>query len=124
MSSWLDKIVPAGILTNLGNKDRRSNIPEGVWKKCPKCAAALYKPELEKNLEVCTKCEHHMRVTARNRLAMFFDAHSSTEIAAEIEPVDKLKFKDVKKYKDRLSAAQKATEEKDALVAMKGKLVG
>jgi acetyl-CoA carboxylase carboxyl transferase subunit beta len=102
MSSWLDKIVPAGILTNLGNKDRQSNIPEGVWKKCPKCAAALYKPELEKNLEVCTKCE----------------------IAAETEPVDKLKFKDVKKYKDRLTAAQKATEEKDALVAMKGKLGG
>ena len=124
MSSWLDKIVPAGILTNLGNKDRRSNIPEGVWKKCPKCAAALYKPELEKNLEVCTKCEHHMRVTARNRLTMFLDAHSGAEIAAEIEPVDKLKFKDVKKYKDRLTAAQKATEEKDALVAMKGKLGG
>jgi len=95
MSSWLDKIVPAGILTNLGNKDRRSNIPEGVWKKCPKCAAALYKPELEKNLEVCKKCEHHMRVPARDRLTMFLDANSGTEIAAEIEPVDKLKFKDV-----------------------------
>ena len=66
MSSWLDKIVPAGILTTLGNKDRRSNIPEGVWKKCPKCAAALYKPELEKNLEVCTKCEHpHACASAR-----------------------------------------------------------
>jgi acetyl-CoA carboxylase carboxyl transferase subunit beta len=124
MSSWLDKIVPAGILTNLGNKERRSNIPDGVWKKCPKCAAALYKPELEKNLEVCTKCEHHMRVPARERLNMFLDAYSTTEIAAEIEPVDKLKFKDVKKYKDRLSAAQKATSEKDALVAMKGQLQG
>jgi acetyl-CoA carboxylase carboxyl transferase subunit beta len=124
MSSWLDKIVPTGILTNLGNKDRSSNIPEGVWKKCPKCSAALYKPELVKNLEVCTKCDHHMRVPARERLNMFLDEHSGTEIAAEIEPVDKLKFKDVKKYKDRLAAAQKATQEKDALVAMKGQLHG
>lgn len=124
MSSWLDKIVPAGILTNLGNKGRRGNVPEGVWKKCPKCAAALYKPELEKNLEVCTKCEHHMRVSARDRLTIFLDAGSFTEIASEVEPVDKLKFKDIKKYKDRLVNAQKATQEKDALIAMKGKLDG
>ena len=124
MSSWLDKIVPAGILTNIGNKDRKSSVPEGLWKSCPKCAAVLYKPELEKNLEVCMKCEHHMRVGARERLNLFLDQEGRGEIASEVEPVDRLKFKDLKKYKDRLASAQKLTQEKDALVAMKGAIGG
>ncbi|MCP4879331.1 MAG: acetyl-CoA carboxylase carboxyltransferase subunit beta [Gammaproteobacteria bacterium] len=124
MSSWLDKIVPAGILTNIGNKDRTSSVPEGLWKSCPKCAAVLYKPELEKNLEVCMKCDHHMRLGARDRLNIFLDTDGRSEIAAEVEPVDRLKFKDLKKYKDRLSSAQKMTKEKDALVAMKGTIEG
>lgn len=121
MSSWLDKIVPAGIL---GKQERKSSVPEGLWKKCPKCSAVLYKPELEKNLEVCMKCDHHMRVSARERLNIFLDEQGRTEVAAEVEPVDRLKFKDLKKYKDRLSSAQKLTEEKDALVAMKGSING
>jgi len=124
MSSWLDKIVPSGILTNIGNKDRKSSVPEGLWKSCPKCAAVLYKPELEKNLEVCMKCDHHMRLGARGRLNIFLDAEGRSEIASEVEPVDRLKFKDLKKYKDRLAGAQKSTEEKDALVAMKGTIEG
>jgi acetyl-CoA carboxylase carboxyl transferase subunit beta len=121
MSSWLDKIVPAGIL---GKQERKSSVPEGLWKKCPKCSAVLYKPELEKNLEVCMKCDHHMRVSARERLNIFLDEQGRTEVAAEVEPVDRLKFKDLKKYKDRLASAQKLTEEKDALVAMKGSING
>ncbi|MDP6968704.1 MAG: acetyl-CoA carboxylase, carboxyltransferase subunit beta [Gammaproteobacteria bacterium] len=124
MSSWLDKIVPTGILTNIGNKDRKSSVPEGLWKSCPKCAAVLYKPELEKNLEVCMKCDHHMRVGARERLNLFLDPGGRGEIASEVEPVDRLKFKDLKKYKDRLASAQKLTQEKDALVAMKGSIEG
>lgn len=118
MSNWLDKIMPS--LARSENK--RASVPEGLWKKCPKCEAVLYRPELEKNLNVCTKCEHHMRLTARQRLETFLDKGSFKEIAAEVEPVDRLKFKDSKKYKDRLSAAQKATGEKDALIAMKGTL--
>ncbi len=124
MSSWLDKIVPTGILTNIGNKERKSSVPEGLWKSCPKCAAVLYKPELEKNLEVCMKCDHHLRLSARDRLNIFLDADGRSEIASEVEPVDRLKFKDLKKYKDRLASAQKNTEEKDALVAMKGTIEG
>ena len=121
MSSWLDKIVPAGIL---GKQERKSSVPEGLWKKCPNCSAVLYKPELEKNLEVCMKCDHHMRVSARERLNIFLDEQGRSEVAAEVEPVDRLKFKDLKKYKDRLASAQKLTEEKDALVAMKGSING
>lgn len=116
MSNWLEKIVPS-----LGRTDKkRSNIPEGLWKKCPKCEAVLYRPELEKTLEVCQKCDHHMRLTARRRLELFLDAEERSELATDVEPVDRLKFKDSKKYKDRLAAAQKATGEKDALIAMRG----
>lgn len=120
MSNWLDKIVPSLVRS----EKKRSNVPEGLWKKCPKCEAVLYRPELEKNLNVCTKCDHHMRLSARQRLETFLDANSFVEIAADVEPVDRLKFKDSKKYKDRLSGAQKSTGEKDALVAMKGTLNG
>ncbi|SIT10112.1 acetyl-CoA carboxylase, carboxyltransferase subunit beta [Neptunomonas antarctica] len=118
MSNWLDKIIPSLVRS----ENKRASVPEGLWKKCPKCEAVLYLPELEKNLNVCTKCEHHMRLAARQRLETFLDKGSFTELAAEVEPVDRLKFRDTKKYKDRLTAAQKATGEKDALVAMRGKL--
>ena len=118
--SWLDKIVPSTLRKS--ESERRASVPEGLWKKCPKCESVLYRPELEKNLDVCPKCEHHMRIGARRRLAAFFDEGSATEVLTHIEPVDRLKFKDKKKYKDRLTSAQKATGEKDALIAMQGTL--
>lgn len=120
MSNWLDKIVPSLVRS----EKKRTNIPEGLWKKCPKCESVLYRPELEKNLNVCPKCDHHMRLTARTRLNAFLDGGTLREIGAEVEPVDHLKFRDTKKYKDRLVAAQKATGEKDALIAMRGEVNG
>lgn len=119
--SWLDKIIPSISRTDT----KRSNkVPEGLWEKCVKCDAVLYKPEMEKTLDVCPKCDHHMRVGARARLNMFLDPQNRQELATEVEPIDRLKFKDVKKYKDRLTTAQKETGEKDALVAMRGELKG
>jgi acetyl-CoA carboxylase carboxyl transferase subunit beta len=120
--SWLEKIRPKGPATQ--KKDRTQSVPEGVWTKCPKCSSPLYRPELEKNLDVCPKCDYHLRVGARRRLDIFLDAEGRQELASDVKPVDRLKFKDVKKYKDRLSAAQKATGEDDAMVAMKGTLDG
>jgi len=118
MSNWLEKIVP-----NLVRSEKKRNaIPEGLWEKCPKCESVLYKPELEKNLSVCPKCDHHMRIGARARLTQFLDEGSLSEVAADLEPIDRLKFKDSKKYKDRLTAAQRDTGEKDALIAMRGTL--
>jgi acetyl-CoA carboxylase carboxyl transferase subunit beta len=119
--SWLSKLMPARIRTQGGNK---RNVPEGLWVKCGKCDAALYQPELERNLEVCPKCGHHMAIGARERLRGFFDAGATTEIGANLEPVDALKFKDSKKYRDRIVAAQRDTGETDALVAMRGLLKG
>jgi len=119
--SWLDKIVPSMVRSN---RTGGSRVPEGLWKKCVKCSAVLYRPELERNLDVCPKCDHHFRIGARRRLELFLDEDNREEIAADVEPIDRLKFKDIKKYKDRLSSAQKATGEKDALVAMKGELNG
>ncbi len=116
--SWLDKILPTGVRKDTSEK--RANVPEGLWKKCVKCEAVLYRPELERNSDVCPKCDHHMRIGARRRLALFLDEGSGREILADIEPVDRLKFKDKKRYKDRLSAAQKSTGERDALIAMQG----
>ncbi|KJZ13930.1 acetyl-CoA carboxylase subunit beta [Marinomonas sp. S3726] len=121
MSSWLDKFVPSNFRSEAKS---RSSVPEGLWKKCPKCENVLYRPELEKNLDVCPKCDHHMRVSARRRLDLFLDQEGRTEIASDLEPEDKLKFKDSKRYKDRLVAAQKNTGEKDALVAIEGTLNG
>lgn len=120
-SSWLEKILP-----NVGKnaEERRASVPEGLWRKCPKCDAVLYKPELDRNLNVCPKCDHHMRLNARERLDLFLDQDGREEVAVELEPDDRLKFKDSKKYKDRLLAAQKETGEKDALVVMKGLLNG
>ena len=120
MSNWLEKIVPSLVR----NEKKRTNIPEGLWKKCPKCDSILYRPELEKNLNVCPKCNHHMRVHARRRLELFLDEGQREEIGADVTPVDRLKFRDSKKYKDRLTAAQKETGEKDALIAMRGTLEG
>lgn len=120
--SWLNKIRPQGLTTQ--KKDRTQSVPEGLWKKCPKCSAPLYRPELERNLDVCPKCDHHMRIGARRRLDVFLDKENRQEICTDVLPIDRLKFKDVKKYKDRLSDAQKATGEKDAVVAMRGELKG
>ncbi len=120
--SWIDKIVPS-IIRN-GDKKRSSSVPEGLWKKCVKCDAVLYRPDIERNLEVCPKCDHHMRIGARTRLDIFLDPDGREELATDVEPIDRLKFKDVKKYKDRLTQAQKQTGEKDALVAMSGTLKG
>ncbi len=119
--SWLDKIIPS---VSRSETKRSNKVPEGLWEKCVKCDAVLYKPELEKNLDVCPKCDHHMRVGARARLGMFLDPQNRQELATDVEPIDRLKFKDVKKYKDRLADAQKTTGEKDALVAMRGELKG
>ena len=118
--SWLDKILPA--VGKNQSVERKANVPEGLWKKCVKCDAVLYRPELEKNLDVCPKCGYHMRIGARQRIDSFLDTDNRDEILTDIGPIDRLKFKDKKKYKDRLLAAQKATGEKDALVAMRGTL--
>jgi len=120
--NWLKRIRPAGPAS--GKNERSNSIPEGLWKKCPKCASPLYRPELERNLDVCPKCEHHMRIGARRRLDIFLDENDRLEIAQDVEAIDRLKFKDVKKYKDRLIDAQKKTGEKDALIAMSGNLKG
>ncbi len=120
--SWLDKIVPS--MGRIQRKDRRASVPDGLWRKCPKCEAVLYLPELEKHHNVCPKCDHHLRLTARKRLDWFLDKEGREELAADVEPVDRLKFRDSKKYKDRLAAAQKETGERDALIAMRGNLSG
>ncbi|MBB3188837.1 acetyl-CoA carboxylase, carboxyltransferase subunit beta [Halomonas cerina] len=120
--SWLDKIVPS--VGRIQRKDRRVSVPDGLWRKCPKCEAVLYLPELEKHHNVCPKCDHHLRLTARKRLDWFLDKEGREEIAADLEPVDRLKFRDSKKYKDRLVAAQKETGEKDALITIRGTLDG
>jgi acetyl-CoA carboxylase carboxyl transferase subunit beta len=115
--SWFKKLLPSRIKTNAGT---RRSVPEGVWTKCPECAAVLYRAELSRNAEVCPKCSHHLRIHARDRLDQFLDPESREEIGNDIKPVDKFKFRDSKKYKDRLSQAQKLTGESDALIVMKG----
>ncbi len=119
--SWLQKLMPARIRTEGGNK---RNVPEGLWEKCEKCGAVLYGPELERNLEVCPKCGHHRPIGARKRLESFLDPDSTAEIAADLAPTDVLKFRDSKKYVDRIKSTQKATGEKDALIVMRGSLKG
>ncbi len=116
--SWIDKILPSGVNRQAGS--RRATVPEGLWKKCIKCEAVLYIPDLERNRDVCPKCDHHMRIGARRRLDLFLDADDREEVFKEVEPVDRLKFRDKKRYRDRLSAAQKNTGERDALIAMHG----
>jgi len=118
--SWFDKIIPSRIST----ESRSKSVPEGVWIKCARCDAQLYRNELERNLQVCPKCDHHMRVGARKRLDYFLDPESQTELSPGLEPEDPLKFKDSKRYRDRIIAAQKKTGEKDALICVKGTLHG
>ncbi|WP_455384875.1 acetyl-CoA carboxylase, carboxyltransferase subunit beta [Acidihalobacter prosperus] len=119
--SWYEKLLPSRIRTE-GRAKR--GVPEGLWDKCPSCAGVLYKPEVERNSDVCLKCGHHMRINARRRLEIFLDEGEQTEIGTELAPVDALRFRDSKKYKDRLTAAQRQTGEKDALVVMRGSLKG
>jgi acetyl-CoA carboxylase carboxyl transferase subunit beta len=118
--SWFEKIMPSRIKT----ERRTRSVPEGLWSKCPACDAVLYRAELERNIHVCPKCGHHQRVGARERLLKFLDPGSASELAAGVEPDDPLKFRDSKRYRDRLVAAQKSTGEKDALIVMAGTLHG
>lgn len=116
--SWIDRIFSK----STSSSSRKANVPEGVWTKCTSCEQVLYREELKRHLEVCPKCGHHMRIDARERLLGLLDQDSAQELAAELEPKDILKFKDLKKYKDRISAAQKDTGEKDALITFYGTL--
>jgi acetyl-CoA carboxylase carboxyl transferase subunit beta len=116
--SWFEKLIPSKIRTTV----RSRSVPEGIWCKCPACESVLYRAELERNLHVCPNCDHHQRINARTRLERFLDEGERLEIAANIKPVDTLKFKDSKKYKDRITQAQKKTGENDALLAMQGSI--
>lgn len=120
--SWFEMLLPPKIKTSggFGKKD----IPEGLWKKCPACSAVLYRAELERNLDVCPKCSHHLRIGARRRLEILLDESSQEEIAPSLKATDPLKFKDLKKYRDRLADAQKKTDELDGMVVIKGELKG
>jgi acetyl-CoA carboxylase carboxyl transferase subunit beta len=117
--SWFDKVA-----SRIKTQRRSRSVPEGLWEKCPICDAVLYRPDLERNLHVCPKCSHHMRIGARERLLRFLDPEALSEIGANIEPDDPLKFKDSKRYKERLAQAQKLTHENDALIALVGRLHG
>ena len=117
--SWFKKLLPSRIKTDSAS---RRTVPEGVWSKCDECNAVLYRAELERNLEVCPKCSHHMCISARARIEYFLDPEPRIEIGTELKPIDKLKFRDNKKYKDRLSQAQKQTKENDALVVFMGQV--
>ena len=119
--SWFEKLMPRRIRTEGGAKKA---VPEGLWTKCPGCGAILYRAEMERNLDVCPKCGFHNRVDARRRLDLFLDPEPREELGTDLEPVDPLKFKDSKRYKDRVTAAQKETGEKDALVVVRGQLKG
>ena len=119
--SWFEKLMPSRIRTDGGAKRA---VPEGLWAKCPGCNAILYRAEMERNYDVCPKCNHHNRIDARRRLDTFLDLEPRDEIGVELESADPLKFRDSKKYKDRLSQAQKSTGEKEALVVMRGQLKG
>lgn len=118
--SWFERLLPSKIRTS----GRSRSVPEGVWCKCPECDNVLYRAELERNQMVCPKCDHHQRINARVRLENFLDEANRQEIGTEVKPVDTLKFKDSKRYKDRITQAQKATGENDALLAMQGTLKG
>jgi len=117
--SWLDKILPKRIRAN---KDRKASVPEGLWHKCASCETVIYRAEFEKNLNVCPKCNHHGRISARKRADIIIDNESKNEILVDVKPVDMLNFKDKEKYKDKLSATQKKTGETDALIVYQGKI--
>ena len=118
--SWFERLLPSKIRTS----GRSRSVPEGVWCKCPACDNVLYRAELERNQMVCPKCDHHQRINARDRLKSFLDEDNRQEIGTEVKPVDTLKFKDSKRYRDRITQAQKNTGENDALLAMQGTLKG
>ena len=120
--NWFERLLPSKIRTS-GINDKK-NVPEGLWAKCDACDAIIYRAELDRSQEVCTKCDYHMRIGARRRLDQFLDAEDRVEIAPNIESLDILKFRDDKKYRDRLIQAQRQTGEKDALIVMRGKVVG
>jgi acetyl-CoA carboxylase carboxyl transferase subunit beta len=120
--SWFEKLVPSVIRTD--SSEKKTTVPEGLWNKCPRCDAILFNAELVKNFSVCPKCDHHLRISARTRLDLFLDQGNRQEIGANLKPSDPLKFKDSKRYKDRISQAQKQSNETDALVVMKGTLKG
>ena len=122
--SWFDKLMPSRIKTEGGTQGRSRSVPEGLWTKCPACDAVLYRPEVERSLHVCPKCGHHMRIGARERLQLFLDPGSARELGQSLQPEDPLKFRDSKRYRDRIAQAQKATGEQDALVAVTGTLLG
>ena len=117
--NWFKKLLPSRIRTGVSAK---KGVPEGLWSKCDNCSSVLYRSELERNLEVCPKCDYHIRISARKRMAYFLDQNTGIEIGADVLPVDRLKFRDLKKYKDRLSAAQSETGETEAMVVMRGTL--
>lgn len=117
--SWLAKLLPSKIRTDAG---RKKGVPEGLWTKCSDCSAVLYRAEVERNVDVCPKCNKHERIGARRRLDVFLDETERYELANEVETIDRLKFKDSKKYKDRLLSAQKNTEEREALIVMRGRV--
>ncbi|QNK01911.1 acetyl-CoA carboxylase, carboxyltransferase subunit beta [Dyella telluris] len=122
--NWLQKIMTPRARTEASGNAGKGKVPEGVWEKCGGCGTVLYRPELERNLMVCPKCGHHHTIEARSRLEQFLDPSSAQELWASMEPNDPLKFRDTKKYRDRIVAAQKSTGEKDALIAMSGRLKG
>jgi acetyl-CoA carboxylase carboxyl transferase subunit beta len=119
--SWFEKLLPSRIRTDAGSKRA---IPEGLWSKCPECQSVLYRAELERSFDVCPKCAFHLRQSARKRLDQFLDREPRVEVGADVTPLDPLRFKDTKRYRDRLSSAQKSTGEQDALVAMAGRVRG
>jgi len=119
--SWFEKLLPSRI--RIEGRTKR-NIPEGLWTKCPECQSVLYRAELERNHDVCPKCAHHLRQPARRRLDQFLDAEPRAEVGERVAPVDALRFRDTRRYRDRLAAAQKETGETDALVAIEGRVLG
>lgn len=119
--SWFSKLLPSRIRTETGEK---KGVPEGLWTKCKSCGAVLYRAELTRSLEVCPKCDYHHRMEVRERIRSVLDTGHLVEIAPELEPVDRLKFRDSKKYKERISSAQKSTGENEAIVVVKGKIAG
>lgn len=119
--NWFKRLLPSRIRTGASTK---KGVPEGLWSKCNNCNSVLYRSELERNLEVCPKCDYHIRISARTRLNYFLDSEKGSEIGADVEPQDRLKFRDLKRYKDRLASAQKDTGETEALIAMRGSLCG
>ena len=122
--SWIDRILPS-ISRSRDRDDKGSGkIPEGLWRQCPRCEATLFHETLEKNADVCPKCDYHIRISARRRIDIFLDSEGQRELDSDLEPLDSLNFKDLKRYKDRLQTAKKATGENDALVVVRGELAG